>query len=814
MFNDLRPLDMSEQTMITIPDSIPEKIGFESIIQAAGTYIYTPGGRTLLQDMTPSADPEKVKILRHQTSEMLKLLQEGVTIPLSHLEDIDEWLGLSRTEGAVLSLDAFPLIRAHARLGRVLRDFFDRLKNENPALWQITNHLQAVSSLEEAISRAVSDQGTLKDDASQALKSIRNKLNGKRQTLRNEIQKLFRKAQKDGMASDEGPTLRSGRMVIPIQAEYKRKVDGFVHDVSASGQTVYLEPVEALHINNDIRSLEAEERREIERILQELTNLVRKNLKTLKSNHKLISRIDLVHARTRLGMSWEGVIPERSDSQQWNIIRGRNPNLILKNRNLPKNRQEPVVPLDLEITGDEKGIIISGPNAGGKSVALKTTGLMSMMYQCGIPLPVQADSTLPVISGLFLDMGDEQSIEQDLSTFSSRLKWMKQTLDQMDNRSLVLIDEAGTGTDPEEGGALFQSFIEMVLEKQAVIIATTHHGALKVFAHDHPLLANGAMEFDQVTLAPTYKFRKGNPGSSYAFEIAGRMDLPGKLLKRSRALLGDQRDRMADLLLSLEQRLQEAEKAHNRYEKLRKEAEEKEKIYRKKAADFEQTKKEKLEEAYREADRIMKGANRQIEQAVEKITIEGKKSRENVRQVRREVADHKKIIRNKLRETGSRKQEIQQNQPPEIGDQVSISGSDTVGELVEVDDNNAVVLAGGLKIKTKFSNLEKSNPKKSGKGKAERWKAASYTQSLSGEAVKPSLDLRGMRGDDAVKELMHYIDNVVAGGLHEVDIIHGKGEGILKKLVHEYLDKRKEVKQFELAPWERGGPGCTVVKLG
>jgi DNA mismatch repair protein MutS2 len=804
---------MTEKTMITVPANIPDKIGFESVRKAILTYIYTPGGRALLSVMAPETDPHQVNLLQKQTSEMLALLEDGVSIPLTQLDDIDEWLDHSRTEGAVLNLEAFPAIYAHARIGRVLRDFFERSSKNNSALWQLMQKLQTAHSLEKAINRAVSDNGTLRDDASNRLKSIRNQLNNKRQTLRNEIQMLFRKAQKDGMASDEGPTLRSGRMVIPIQAEYKRKIDGFVHDISSSGQTVYIEPVQALHINNDIRSLEAEERREIERILQELTTEVRKHLSVLKSNNRLISHIDLIHARTRLGKSWEGVIPEYSDSQQWNIIRGRNPNLILKNRHLPKDSQEEVVPLDLQLNGDEQGIIISGPNAGGKSVALKTTGLMSMMYQCGIPLPVQADSTLPVISGLFLDMGDEQSIEQDLSTFSSRLKWMKQTLDQLDYRSLVLIDEAGTGTDPEEGGALFQAFIEMVLNNKAVIIATTHHGALKVFAHDHPLLANGAMEFNQETLAPTYRFRKGNPGSSYAFEIAERMELPDKLLHRSRALLGDQRDRMADLLLSLEQRLQEAEQSQNRYEILRKKAEEQEKTYREKAADFEQVRKEKLEEAYREADRIMKDANRRIEQAVEKITMEGKKSRENVRKVRREVEDHKKKIRHKLQDTEPRNQDIHQDQPLEIGDRVSISGSDTVGELIEVDDNKAVVLAGGLKIKTNFSNLKKSKAKKPGKGKIEKWKSASYTRSLSGETVKPSLDLRGMRGDDAVKALMHYLDNVIASGLQEVDIIHGKGEGILKKLAHEYLEKRKEVKHFDLAPWERGGPGCTVVKL-
>ncbi len=805
---------MANNPIQTIPKTIPEKIGFEAVRNAVQSLLYTPGGLRLLAGLQPASAEEEVDTLQKQTSEMLLLLQNGASVPLTQLDEIEEWLDLSAMEGAVLSLEAFPAIRSHARLGRVVLGFFERMKEENPSIWDIARGLQPAGELEQAINRAVTDQGELKDNASPALKSIRNRANSKRQTLRNEIQTIFKKARQDGMASDEGPTLRNGRMVIPIQAEYKRKMDGFVHDVSASGQTVYLEPVEALQINNDIRELEAEERREIERILRSLTSLVRSNRKLLENNESLLSSLDLIHARTRLGLSWDGVIPRRSKSQQWNIIRGVNPNLILKNRRLSEDKQEEIVPLDLELVTPEKGIIISGPNAGGKSVALKTVGILAMMHQSGIPLPVLSDSELPVISALCLDMGDEQSIENDLSTFSSRLKWMRDTLDRLDERGLVLIDEAGTGTDPEEGGALFQAFIEKVLERGSTLIATTHHGALKVFAHDHPQLANGAMEFDQESLAPTYRFRKGIPGSSYAFEIAGRMRLPEILLERSRALLGDQRDRMADLLLSLEQRLQDAEDAHARYEKLRQEAEVQEKEYKKKSEELDRKRQIKLDEAYREADRIMKDANRRIEQAVEKITLEGKQDREKVRKVRREVAEHKKEIRENLQQSEKKKQEPAGDNPPVVGDTVQISGSDTTGELIEKDGNRAVVLAGGLKIKTRYSNLTKSDASKPKGNKVDKWKASSYTRSISRDPVKPSLDLRGMRGDAAVKELMLYLDSAIASGLHEVDIIHGKGEGILKKLVHEYLEKRKEVSHYELAPWERGGPGCTVVTLG
>lgn len=804
---------MRQSDLQFIPSSVPGKIGFDVIRDAIKGYLHTPAGKRMLKKMRPACNEDTVTRLQQESAEMLVFHRNDQTLPFIQLESINEWLEQSGVEGSVLNLDVFLEIRKHVRLARIIRSAFEKESESAPLLYKIASGLQPLKNLEESVNRVITDEGTMRNDASTELKSIRSKLNNRKQSLRSTVERIFKKVTSEGMASDEGPTIRSGRMVIPVQVEYKRKVDGFIHDISASGQTVYLEPVEALQINNDIRQLEIAEKQEIERILRTLTDQVRSHRSHIEENAELLGRLDLIYARTRASLKWDGKIPRLSKDGTIQIIQGFNPKLLLKNLQLKPDKREPVVPLNLDITGDEQGIIISGPNAGGKSVALKTVGILTCMNQCGIPLPVEQDSRLPVLSGIFLDMGDEQSIENDLSTFSSRLQWMRQTLEKLDSDGLVLIDEAGTGTDPEEGGALFQAFMEAVLERPAKFIATTHHGALKVFAHDHPQIVNGAMEFDQQTLAPTYRFRKGIPGSSYAFEIAERMKLPGTLMEKARQLLGVQRDRLADLLLSLEKKLKEAEEVQLKYNKLYQEAEGREETFRKKAEELDRQRNSSLEEAYREADEIMKHANRKIEQAVEQIANLDQKDSDQIRQIRSEVTAHKKKIRKNLSKKNQRTGKTEPKEDlPEIGDQVRLADGGTNGELIEKKGDQAVVLAGGLKIKTKFNNLVKAASRKTS-NKSQKWKAGSWTSSLTQKKIGPSLNIRGYRGDDAVKEVMHYLDNAIAAGLQEVDIIHGKGEGILKKLVHEYLEQREEITAFELAPLERGGAGCTVVKL-
>ncbi|MEX2600555.1 MAG: endonuclease MutS2 [Balneolaceae bacterium] len=803
---------MAENKFHTTPASIPEKLGFESIRSFIGRQIATPGGRICLDSMRPSADLNRVEKLRLETGEMMKIRQNGQSLPVSRLEEIEDWLAQCRAAGTTLKPEAFPPIREHARQARILYHFLESTKEETPNLFQLAENLIPLKELESSISRIISDQGTVRDDASPELVSIRSQLNRQKESLRNTVQKIYKRIAGEGMASDEGPTLRSGRMVIPVLAEYKRKVEGFIHDVSSSGQTVYLEPSETLQINNDIRQLESAEKREIELLLKKLTSQVREQRGPLSRNSEIVGALDLIHARTLAAEQWDGVIPRMSKERSLRIRDGKNPVLILKTLQGDVGPGHTVVPLDLEIIPDERGIVISGPNAGGKSVALKTAGLFVCMHQSGIPIPADANSTLPLFSGIFLDMGDEQSIEQDLSTFSSRLKWMKEALDRLDRNGIVLIDEAGTGTDPEEGGALYQSFMEMVIKRNAMLIATTHHGALKVFAHDHPQLANGAMEFDQKTLTPAYRFRKGTPGSSYAFEIANRMDVPGRLIERARTLIGEQRDRMADLLLSLEEQLQEALESRERYRELSRKAEEEKKNFKEKSDELARNRDQKLDEAWREADRIMQQANRKIEKAVERITNSGRENRDEIRKAREELSGHKRKIRDQMQKRPVKRSPDRSSEVPEIGDHVRIEDGDTVGELLEKNGKQAVVLAGGLKIKTDFQKLVKSKPA-SPSSKTDRWKASATVSRHLPEQIATTLHLRGLRGDEAVKKLTHYIDHAVARSLHEVDIIHGKGDGILKKLVHEHLAARDEVESFDLAPLERGGAGCTVVIL-
>ncbi len=800
---------MAKQVQL-FPDNCSHKIGFESIRSATLKKSFTPYGREEIENLSPASDRNTVERRLSESKEWTKILQSGTTHPLTVIDDVREILQDSRLKGTILPLDDFPVILQNARLARLIISFFKRLEFETPSLQKIADRLVNLKPLEEAIQRVITERGELRDDASRELQQIRGKLNRERGKLRSTVQQVMKRLAKDGMTSDEGATIRSGRMVIPVQAEYKRKVEGFVHDVSSTGQTVYIEPVQALQINNEIRQLESEEKREIDRIIQNLTDEVRTYSEELQLNCTYIGELDAIHCIVNLGLDLDGTIPVLSDSNHLNLIRAKNPNLILKNRTLEE--PEPVIPLDLELTGEELGLVITGPNAGGKSVAMKTTGLLCMMLQAGYPIPIQPDSEVPILNGLFVDIGDDQSIENDLSTFSSRLNWMKITLDRMEADSLVLIDEAGAGTDPEEGGALFQAFVEEVINKGSRVIVTTHHGSLKVFAHEHDKVVNGAMEFNQESLSPTYRFKKGVPGSSYAFEIADRMDLPRNVMEKARELLGEQRDSMGDLLINLEKQAQQAEELRSTYRRKLTEAEKQERLYREKTEQVDKKRKGIIEKAYKDAEEIMKDANRRIEEAVEKVVSEGRDDKEKIKEARSEIEQAKKEIRTFKDEFETESEEpVRSDEKPKVGDFVIIGDGSTSGELVELSGKQATVLVNGMKIKSKLNKLTKTSPPKKKKKKSTRSYGGSQNIDLS---VKPRLDLRGKRGDEAIKELTVYLDKAIARNLKQVEIIHGKGEGILHKLVHEYLEKRDGVTSFDIAPWESGGSGCTVVELG
>ncbi|TVP97770.1 MAG: endonuclease MutS2 [Balneolaceae bacterium] len=800
---------MSSKLIIYPPTAI-NKIGYDTILRATLRKCYTPYGREYLERLWASADKNIVQERLACISEWLKLL-ESSSHPLSAAEDIREDIKECRIAGSALPLESFVAILQNARIARIIKQFFSKQEGNYPHLEQIADYFVNLKPLEDAIQKVVTERGDLRDNASSELKSIRNRINGEKNRLRDTIQRVMKRVVQQGMASDEGPTIRSGRMVIPIQSEFKRKVDGFIHDVSASGQTVYIEPVEALQINNEIRQLEALEQREIDRIIRELTSIVSSHADSLLLNTDQLALMDAIHSRAQIGLDLDGSVPQLSTDMSLQLINARNPNLALKNQKTLDT--EPVIPLNLKLDKDELGLIITGPNAGGKSVAMKTAGLLSYMLQCGYPIPVQPDSVLPIINGIFVDVGDDQSIENDLSTFSSRLLWMRNTLSKLMPGSLVLIDEAGAGTDPEEGGALFQAFVEEVIRKNGRVIVTTHHGSLKVFAHSHKNVVNGAMEFNQENLSPTYHFKKGIPGSSYAFEIADRMKLPESLMRQARELLGEKRDSMGDLLISLEKKMQESDEITADYKRRLAEIEKRERTLAEQTSNIENKRKNILEKAFRDAEEILKTANRRIEEAVEKVVMEGREDKEKIRDARKSIDEVKQEIRTGKKEYENEVEEeiVRRNEKPKVGDYVVIGDGNSIGELAEISGNNATVMMNGMRIKSKLNKLVKTNPPKK---KEKTYFTRSFTTTGDIDlSVKPRIDLRGMRGDEAINELTVYLDKAIARGLKSAEIIHGKGEGILLKLVHEYLESRKEVESYDIAPWESGGTGCTVVNL-
>ncbi len=799
------------------PNSLLEKLGFDQIRNSTLELTQSVRSQELVATLTPSSSPKRVKLLTHQTGEMLEVLNAPDPFPLGEFPEVREYLSASKAEGSIIPLPAFVDILKISGMSRQVKHFFKARSEELPNMHRLSEGLILMKELEKHIKEKVTEHGELRDDASAELRAIRKKLNRRKTDLRTTINRSMKDASKDGMASDEGPTLRNGRMVIPIQAEFKRKVRGFVHDVSASGQTVYIEPVEALNLNNEIRQFEAEEQREIERILKELTKHVRKHSEYINQNLAFLAKIDVVFAKAKLTKKLDGHIPIIAKNHYLSIKEAYNPILRLKNLSLRNEEdRETIIPLFLKLEEDERCLMITGPNAGGKSVAMKTVGLLSLMHQTGYGVPADPTSELPIFPGIFVDLGDDQSIENDLSTFSSRLQWMRETIEHFEPGSLVLIDEAAAGTDPEEGGALFQAFIEQLLDKNGKIIVTTHHGSLKVFAHEHPNAINGSMEFDQASLSPTYKFKKGIPGSSYAFEIAQRMNLDEAILDRSRILLGEAKDKMESLITELETKSQQAASLKQKYAGLQAKAESERKKYENKIQAIEKDKEKIREKALKEAKSIMDSANQRVEQAVQKIVEQNKADKQEIKEIRKEVEQEKKDIDRSLEHIEEKKEErmsVSEN-PPKTGDHVRFKDGNTTGELVEINGKNAVVQAGGLRLKTKFKNLIKVEKTKKKKKKARARSSILVGDSnLANEMVKPSLDVRGHRTQDALHEVTQYIDRAVFQNMNQVEIIHGKGDGILRSQIQAYLHTRADVKSAENAPIEQGGSGCTVVEL-
>ncbi|PSQ97618.1 MAG: endonuclease MutS2 [Bacteroidetes bacterium SW_9_63_38] len=827
--------------MDTYPDALEEKLGFDVIRDRLEGKIKTPMGQERLDGMQPARTLDWLNTELTRVEELQGAFQYGDAVPLSNLYDLRDVLRRAAPEEAFVDPADLKAVRLTTITLRRLKTYFEQRSHDHPTLAAAVDRITPLPDLEDHIESIIDEDASIRDDASPELHRLRQQIRAEESRLRDTLDEALRTAINQGYATEDQATIRGGRMVIPVRAEAKGKVEGFVHDTSASGQTVYIEPAACLELNNEVRELKSAEQTEIERILREVTTHIRRETEAMEANLKSVGQFDLLQAKARLANRLDAVVPKLNEEGRIELHEGRNPVLQLHFQSLteeedttgrstgdPDSRWDrEVVPLDLELGADFRTLVITGPNAGGKTVSMKSVGLFSLMLSYGLPIPVAPHSSFPLFDRIMADIGDEQSIEEDLSTFSSHVSNLRHMLDEAGENTLILIDEAGTGTDPDEGGALAQAVLERLNQAGARTIATTHHGTLKVYAHETDGVENGSMEFDQSTLRPTYRYQEGVPGSSYAFEIAQRMGLDDDLLDRARTLAGEQKTAMENLISDFEKQTQELEDELYEARKAREKAEEEQQRHEEKRRKLEKEREEFRQQALEEAERIVEDANARVEQTIQEIK-EAQAETEATKEAREKLDAYKENLAENREETAAAASAPVEEDEPEApepsngqlegdpdapiheGDRVLVDDGSTEMEVQEVDNGEAVVIMGSMHMRVELDRLTKVG----GPERAEEPQPTTSGEStMAALKASPSIDVRGQRVDEARQNVQYFLDDAIAAGLDTVEILHGKGTGALRESLHDLLRERSDISDYGKAPIEEGGAGVTKVRL-
>jgi DNA mismatch repair protein MutS2 len=774
-----------------------DKLEFQKIIKHISNFCVTDTGKLRVLNTKPSCDYKKIIDESEFVNQAKRLMIEREHLPLEHLPDLGEDLYRSRIEGSVLDSKKILSVLGLLVNSRLTIQYLKNNKELAKELAELSNDLFSDKLLEHHIQNIINEKGNVKDGASKKLAEIRKDINNKKDDLIRSVNRIIKSLADKDIVREDYITLRDGRIVIPIKSEHKRHIRGFIHSESSTGQTVYIEPEETLDLNNEILSLTFAERREIERILKELTKKISTASEVLIKTLTMLGYIDSIFSRAKYSIEIIGSFPQFDNKAKFALIDGRHP-LLLK-----KLGKEKTIPLNFSI--DNKNIIIiTGPNAGGKTVVLKTIGLMVLLVQSGIPIPANPDSNFHIFNNVLLDIGDEQSLEDDLSTFSSHLSNIKNIIENADQDSLVLVDEIGTGTDPSEGAALATAFLIELRKKSATVLATTHHGSLKLIASSMEGFENAAMEFDHKLLKPTYVFKQGIPGSSYAFEIAKRIGLSEELLNTAKDNLDIDKHKIEEFLSEIESqsfelqgKLKKMEIENSRLAGLSN-------LYKDNLEKLNKEKKEILKKATLEAEDYLKNVNKRIENVIKELR-ESKAGTESIKSAKLLIDElkskNKELIRGNV-ELSEEKLNFKS------GDYVIIKDSNTIGQIIDKDEskNRAVLQVGAIKMTADISTLIPA--KKQNKGIN-----INSSESYSQIQTKTRIDIRGQRALESEFEIIKFVDEAYSGGLDRIEILHGKGTGALKKTVLEILKKHPAVNNFYFAPIEMGGDGITIVEL-
>lgn len=781
-------------------DTASEKLEFRKLLAHISRHALSEGGKKFLLALSPHHNRESILNELQKVTEAKNILITESTIPLVEFKDITLSLKKADIENQALSGSELLSIATVLRISRELRSFLTKRRATFPLLAQVADRLLVEKVVEYNISNALDEQGNVKDSASKELQQIRRKLASSIELLRKNLESIMRKISEQDFLQEEIVTTREGRFVIPVKVEHKHRVPGFIHTTSASGATVYIEPAETLALNNEIRELQIEEQREIYRILLDLTRQITALREELEQTYFLLVEFDSLFARGKYSIEVQGNAPFISEEPTIRLYEARHPILLQH-----LTRQQ-VVPLTLELGGEEKTLIITGPNAGGKTVALKLVGLLSLCAQSGIHIPASADSILYPFQKIYVDIGDDQSIDSDLSSFSSHLMYLREILASADSQSLVLIDEIGTGTDPAEGSAIATAVLSELTRRGTITIATTHHGTLKAFASQTHGTVNGSMEFDQHSLRPTYRYRHGLPGSSYAFELAERIGLPSEILTNARQQIGKERAKIEQLLMELEAKAQTYARQLKETEEERKRLEQLTRSYEQKIFQFKKEIATLRKQAVSEAKAIVQDAYAQVEKTIKEIR-EQQAGRETIRRSKESL----RMLSTKLAglSTSEEQENVSESGEFAKGDIVRLKNGSSVGEIVELVNGTATVVTASARLTLPLSQLQKEKSKKTS---ATEYKGS--TESTIKVALEnTSIDIRGLTGEEAIREVEAFLDKAYSAGLHEISIVHGKGTGALRKRIAEYLTAYPHVKAFRLGEWNEGGTGITIVEM-
>ncbi|MHB1177787.1 MAG: endonuclease MutS2 [Daejeonella sp.] len=783
------------------PNNAAEKLGFLEIKELIKSYCLSTMGQQMVDRIQVMINYDHINKFLRQTSEFKNILLNDSPLPIQNFFDIKSLAEKARIEGTYLTEDEF--FKVSLSLGTVFSviQYFSDREGLYPNLEALFEHLPIEKSIIRKIETIIDPKGKIKNNASTALGNITSGIAKAGQEARKKVDQIFKNAQNNGWTADGNLTVRDGRLCIPVSAESKRKIRGFIHDESSSGQTVYLEPEEVFQLNNSIRDLEFEKRREIIKLLIALTSELRPCVPLLLSYHGLLTKLDFVRAKALFAISIDGIMPQLIKEAEIDLINARHPLLVLNF----KKEQQTVVPLNIRIEEDQRVIVVSGPNAGGKSVCMKTVGLLQVMIQAGLLIPADEHSKVGLFKQIFADIGDDQSIESDLSTYSAHLSKMKNFMEMANSKTLILIDEFGTGTDPQFGGPIAEAVLEELNQKKVRGVVTTHYSNLKTFANATPGLENASMLFDNQEMQPLYILSLGKPGSSYAFEIAQKIGLSAKVLQSARNKIGDYQKKVDTLLIDLERDKKELIDTRVSLEKkergLKAMLTENEQL----KSYLEDNKKSILKDAKIEAQSIIRNANKLIENTISEIR-ENKADKQQTQKLRQNL--EQELKRNEVQEKKIAKpQEISELKK---GDWVKLSDSETIGQVMEIARDNVILSMGELRSVVKLKRVEKISNKQVPKEIRKSY-AHDLTENFS--TFSTELDLRGKRGDEAIYDIEKYVDRAVMMGLNSLKIIHGKGDGILRKLIREYLHKYPQVDRLEDEHADRGGDGITYVYL-